>query len=304
MRVLIIGAGYIGLPLGAELARRGHDVSGLRRDKSSADTLRAANLKPLFADITQPAELATLPRDFDWVVNCVASGGGGAEDYRRIYVQGMRNVIDSLVPSRSPAGAPRFVYTSSTSVYGQNDGSTVNETSATEPVTETARVLLEAERELLAASQLRNFSAMILRVAGIYGPDRGHWFRQFLRGESRLDGKGERILNMLHRDDVIGCIIAALERGKGGEIYNAADDEPVSQFDFFCWLAAALRKPMPGSVSEDIDATRKRGITNKKVSNQKLKTELGYRCKYPTFREGYSAAIEELARTGKLSAHF
>jgi nucleoside-diphosphate-sugar epimerase len=300
MRVLIIGAGYIGLPLGAELARRGHDVSALRRDKSAADLLRAANLNPLTADITQSAQLAELPRDFDWVVNCVASGGGGAEDYRRIYVQGMRNVLDWLVPGRD-AGAPRFVYTSSTSVYGQNDGSIVDEKSPTEPAAETARVLLEAEKELIIASREKKFPAMILRVAGIYGPDRGHWFQQFLRGEARIEGTGGRFLNMIHRDDVIGCIIAALERGHGGDIYNAADDEPVTQFNFFSWLAAGLHKPMPVSVAENIDAPRKRGITNKQVSNTKLKTALGYRFKYPTFREGYAAAIQDLARAGRFS---
>jgi nucleoside-diphosphate-sugar epimerase len=301
MRVLIIGTGYVGLPLGAELARRGHDVSGLRRNSSTAETLRAAGIKPLLADITRPDELEKLPRDFDWVVNCVASGGGGAEEYRRVYVQGMRNIVDWLTGTgRQDAGGPRFVYTSSTSVYGQNDGSLVDEKSPTEPSAETARVLLEAESELLAASQRKNFPAMILRVAGIYGPDRGHWFKQFLNGEARLDGRGDRILNMIHRDDVIGCIIAALERGQRGEIYNAVDNEPVSQFNFFSWLAAALGKPMPASDSEIVEATRKRGITNKKISNAKLKTDLGYCFKYPTFREGYTAAIQELVRTGRL----
>lgn len=302
MRVLIIGTGYVGFPLGAELARRGHDVSGLRRNVSTAEALRAAGLKPLLADITRRDELLKLPHDFDWVVNCVAAGGGGAEEYRRVYVQGMRNVIDWLTgPGRQDAGGPRFVYTSSTSVYGQNDGSSVDEKSPTEPSAETARVLLEAEGELLAASQRKKFSAMILRVAGIYGPDRGHWFKQFLKGEARLEGDGRRFLNMIHRDDVIASIIAVLERGQSGEIYNAVDDEPVSQLNFFSWLATVLGKPLPDSVAENVEATRKRGITNKRISNAKLKTQLGYRFKYPTFREGYIAAIQELKRGGTFS---
>jgi len=291
MRVLIVGSGYVGLPLGAELARRGHDVSGLRRDSSAASELKARDLTPLFADITQPDQLANLPCEFDWVVNCVASGGGGAGEYRRVYVSGMRNLLDWLAPSPQNAAPPRFVYTSSTSVYGQNDGSMVDEKSPTEPAAETARVLLEAEKVLLGAAPQKNFPAMILRVAGIYGPDRGYWLKQFLSGEARLDGDGARLLNMIHRDDVIGCIIAALERGKPGEIYNAVDDEPVSQFDFFSWLAAALGKPMPGSAPENPEA-RKRGVTSKRVSNRKLKAELGYRFKYPTFREGYAGEIE------------
>lgn len=291
MRVLIIGAGYIGLPLGAELARRGHEVSGMRRDASAAQALQQVGIKLLRADITQPGELAKLPRDFDWVVNCVASGGGGAEDYRRVYLQGMHNVVDWLVPDRRDAGGPRFVYTSSTSVYGQNDASVVDEKSPAEPAIETGRVLLETEGALLDAAREKNFAAMILRVAGIYGPERGHWFKQFLNGAARLDGKGERFLNMIHRDDVIGCIIAALEHGQSGEIYNAVDDEPVSQFHFFSWLAKALGRPMPESIAENMEATRKRGITNKRISNVKLKTQLGYHFRYPTFREGYARLI-------------
>jgi nucleoside-diphosphate-sugar epimerase len=296
MRVLIIGAGYVGLPLGAELARRGHDVSGLRRDASSGDSLRTVGINPIFADITQPSTLEKLPGDFDWVVNCVASGGGSAEDYRRVYLQGTRNMMDWLAASRRKTGSPRFVYTSSTSVYGQNNGSIVDETGATEPVAETGRVLLETERALLAAARANNFAAMILRVAGIYGPGRGHWFKQFLSGDARLDGKGERFLNMIHRDDVIGCIIAALERGRSGEIYNAVDDEPVSQFDFFSWLATTLGKPLPDSISENLEAARKRGITNKRISNLKLKRQLDYQFEYPTFREGYAALIQPTVR--------
>lgn len=298
MRVLIIGTGYVGLPLGAELARQGHDVAGLRRSRSAADELKSAGIEGLFADITKPEELPKLPRNFDWVVNCVATSGGGVEDYRRVYLDGVRNIIEWLTPAvetpRRNSGAPGFVHTSSTSVYAQNDGGFVDEDSPTEPAAETARVLLEAEEVLLAGAQKRNFSAMILRVAGIYGPGRGYRFQQFVKGEARMEGEGGRILNMIHRDDVVGCIIAALERGRPGNIYNAVDNEPVSQFDFFSWVAAGLGRAMPDSVPENNEGARKRGVTNKLVSNRKLKTELGYQFKYPTFREGYMAEIKKL----------
>src|SRR6478736_8010880 len=136
MRVLIVGCGYVGLPLGAELVRLGHQVFGLRRSVANAE-LQRVGITPLQADITQPTKLATLPRDFDWVVNCVASGGGGVDEYRQLYLQGMRNLIDWLVPSapRTSVEIPRIVYTSSTGVYGQNDGSRVDEASVTEPAT-------------------------------------------------------------------------------------------------------------------------------------------------------------------------
>lgn len=288
MRVLIIGCGYVGFPLGAELAREGHDVFGLRRTRAGEDSLNAAGIHPLIADIAVAEDLAKLPAGFDWVVNCVASRGGTAEDYRRVYLRGMRNVVEWLAPT-SPG---KFVYTGSTSVYGQTDGSQVDESSATEPLVETARVLLETEALLVRVARQKGFPAVILRLAGIYGPDRGYWIKQFLNNEARLDGKGERILNMIHRDDVIGTIIAALKDGRPGEIYNAVDDEPVSQHDFFEWLAMRLGKPMPPVVVAD-GGSRKRGVTNKKVSNRKLKAELGYGFKYPSFREGYAVEHKE-----------
>lgn len=290
-RVLIVGCGYVGLPLGQELVRQGHRVSGLRRSASEDPGLKAAGLTPLRADLTKPETLANLPRDFDWVVNCAASSGGDVKDYRRLYLEGTRNLIEWL--SQSPPA--QYVYTSSTSVYGQDDGSWVTESDAVTPPTETGRILVETEALLRAAAAEGKLPAIILRVAGIYGPGRGFWFKQLLNNEARIEGNGERFLNMIHRDDVVGCIIAALESGKAGEVYNAVDDEPVSQFDFFAWLAGQLNRSMPPSVPADSNVVRKRGVTNKRVSNRRLKQELGYQFKYPSFREGYAVEIQRPA---------
>jgi nucleoside-diphosphate-sugar epimerase len=292
VRVLIIGCGYVGLPLGAELVKQGHEVFGLRRSAGAEGDFKSAGIKPLTADITRAEQLARLPGAYDWVVNCVSASGGGVEEYRQVYLQGTRNLIGWL-----GASPPRkFVYTSSTSVYGQTDGSPVKETSPTEPSAETAKFLVETEKVLLAAVAERKFPAVILRVAGIYGPDRGHWFKQFLKNEARMEGDGARFLNMIHRDDLIGCIIAALKSGRPGEIYNTADDEPVSQLHFFQWLAQALDKPLPPSEPENPAENRKRGATNKRVLNRRLKMELGYQFKYPNFRKGYSAELLRLDR--------
>jgi nucleoside-diphosphate-sugar epimerase len=294
MRVLIVGCGYVGVPLGAELVRLGHEVFGLRRGPAAEIELKAAGIQPLIGDVTQPELLAKLPHEFDWVVNCVAAGGN-AENYRQVYLQGTCNLIEWLAPNPPK----KFVYTSSTSVYAQNDGSQVKESSLTEPLTETSKVLVETEKTLLAAVAERKFPAVILRVAGIYGPDRGHWFKQFMQDAAHIEGDGSHCLNMIHRDDLVGCIIAALKGGRHGEIYNATDDEPVSQLHFFQWLAQAVDKPLPPSEAVNPDAVRRRGTTNKRVSNRKLKMELGQQFKYPTFRQGYSAELLRLDRAGK-----
>ena len=295
MRVLIVGCGYVGRPLGAELVRQGHEVFGVRRSAAASAELAAVGIRPLAADVTDAATLAALPAPFDWVVNCVSSAGGGADDYRRVYLEGTQTLLRWLA-DRPPR---KFVYTSSTSVYGQTDGALVKETAPTEPLLETGRILVETEDVLLEAARQRGFPAVILRAAGIYGPGRGHLLKQFLKNEARLDGTGERYLNMIHRDDVVGAIIAALQGARPGEVFNVVDDEPVTQATCLRWLAEELGKDPPPSAPAP-EAARKRGGTNKKVSNRKLKMELGCQLKYPNFRKGFSAEIQRLLAAGEL----
>jgi len=292
MRVLIVGCGYVGLPLGAELVRQGHHVFGLRRNAAAENELKAAGIQPLIGDVTKPEELEKLPRDFDWVVNCVSAGG--AENYREVYLQGTRNLFRWLA-LQPPE---KFIYTSSTSVYAQNDGSVMTEQSPAEPAMETSKILVETEKVLLDAFAEKKFPAVILRVAGIYGPGRGHWFRQFLKGDAHIEGDGSRFLNMIHRDDLVGCIVAALKNGRAGEIYNTVDDEPASQLKIFEWLAAELKRPMPPKMPADTETWRKRGVTNKRVNNSKLRSELKYEFRFPDFRAGYAAEIARLKQDG------
>src|SRR5262249_13454947 len=145
----------------------------------------------------------------------------------------------------------KFVYTSSTSVYGQTDGTAVKETSPAEPANPTSKILVAAEKLLLDAARDLSFPAVILRVAGIYGPGRGHLFQQYLRNEARIPGQGERIINMVHLDDLVGIILATLKSGRAGGIYNAVDDEPVAQIHFLRWLSETLGKRMPPFATEE-----------------------------------------------------
>lgn len=296
MRVLIVGCGYVGVALGAELARLGHSVFGLRRTTEGQEELQARGMHPLAGDITRPQDLARLPGPFDWVINTVSSGKGNVDEYREVYLNGTRNLIAWL------AGTPvtKYVHTSSTSVYAQTDGSLVKEDAPTTPKSPTSQLLVETEQLLLDAARQQKFPAVILRAAGIYGPGRGHLFLQYLRDEARIAGKGERIINMIHRDDLVSVIIAALKNGRPGEIYNAVDDEPVAQIHFFRWLSETLGKWMPPFMTEEENSARKRGLTSKKVSNRRMKMELGVQLKYPNFRQGYTAEITRLDRAGQL----
>jgi nucleoside-diphosphate-sugar epimerase len=283
MRVLIVGCGYVGSTLGSELVGQGHHVWGVQRTARGAAGLAAAGIVPLQADISLPQSCAGLASGFDWVVLCISSRGGGVAEYERTYLQGTRNLIASLLD----APPLKFVYTSSTSVYGQSDASSVDETSPTRPVSPTAKVLLRTEELLSSALCERGFPAMILRVAGIYGPDRSYWLEQVRTNAATLDTVGDRILNMIHRDDVAGAILAALERGKAGEVYNAVDDCPVHQSDFLQWLCDQLGNSCRSGARSEASTVGHRAVTNKRVINRKLREQLGYSFRFPTFREGY-----------------
>jgi nucleoside-diphosphate-sugar epimerase len=293
MRALIVGYGYVGTALAARFRDLGHEVWALRRSQGSEESTSASAINFLQADITRPETLSCLPTAYDWVVNCVSASHGGAEAYRAVYVEGMRNLVDWL---RGTA-LQKFVYTSSTGVYGQTDGSVVDEESPTVPETGAARILIEAEQLLLGAARTDGFPGVVLRLAGIYGPGRGFWLKQFLNGEARIEGNGGRVLNSIHLEDVVGSILVALEKGTPGRIYNAVDDEPSTQLELFQWLSERLEKPLPPRAEQSEELFRKRGLTNKRVINRRLKTELGYIFKYPTFREGYAAEVERVVQS-------
>jgi len=196
MKCLIVGCGYVGLPLGAELVRQGHEVFGLRRSASAANEMKSAGIQPLVGDVTRLKTLAKLPRQFDWALNCVAAGGS-ADNYRQIYLEGNRNLVSWLAESPPE----KFIYTSSTSVYGQNDGSIVTEKSPVKPDAETAKVLVEAETCLLAKGGSRGRSPHQSFAARFDGWNFGEVGRQFVRFE-RLDFErnqaGERHAEVHH----------------------------------------------------------------------------------------------------------
>ncbi|MCP5516074.1 MAG: SDR family oxidoreductase [Verrucomicrobiales bacterium] len=291
MQVLIIGCGYVGKQVGASLVAAGQEVFGVRRRSEAAAELAPLGIQPVIADLTRSEELKGLPAGCDGVVLCAASSGGGLDDYRRVYVDGTRNVLHWLA-SHPPR---KLVYTGSTGVYGQQNGEEVDEESPTEPDAPTAQILVETERMLREAAASGRVPAVMLRLAGIYGPGRGYWLKQFLAGEARLEGDGSRVLNMIHRDDVARSVATALDRAEPGTVWNVVDDEPVTQLAVFQWLAARLHAPLPPT-AEGPSAGGKRRPGSKRVQNRRLRQGLGVELAYPTFREGFEAELRRLGR--------
>lgn len=297
MRALIIGCGYVGTALASKLLARGVETHAVRRFHGEEAAPALAALHWHTADITRPEELPPLREDWDVVINAVSSSRGGLEVYRRVFLEGTRYLLE-LFSSRPPG---LYVQLSSTSVYGQTDGGWVTEDSPTTPASETARILVAAEQQSLQAAAT-GWPVVILRLAGIYGPGRCYWLQQFLHGQAKILGAGDRYLNMIHRDDVVSAILAVLDQKAAavGRVFNVVDDYPVTQRELFGWLAEALQRPLPPAVSEEALPPRKRGLTHKCVSNARLKNELAWRPHYSTYREGFTEEIRRLQAVGEL----
>lgn len=261
MNLLVAGHGY----LGSELARQAlvHVDGVYTLSKSGGDGSLACDLSDAGA---VGGLAAAIPADL--VVHCASSGRGGAEAYRSVFLEGSRNLLKAFPDSR-------LVFVSSTSVYGQTDGSAVDETSATEPDRETSRLLLEAERVVLAAG------GTVVRLAGIYGPGRSVILRKFLSGEAVIEEDGRRILNQIHRDDAASAILhlATLPEA-AGQVYNVADNEPMSQLECYSALAETFHRPLPPTGPRP--QNRKRAWTHKRVSNAKL-LATGWGPGFPSF---------------------
>ena len=271
-KLLLIGNGYLGQAIGDVF--RDHDWSVIPVSLSGDGGALAADV----SSIAEVTALAERTGGVDFIVHCAASGRGGADAYRRVYVDGCRNLTSVF------SGVP-LLFTSSTSVYAQTDGSTVTEESPALPDRETGRLLREAEEIVLEAG------GTVARLAGIYGPGRSVILKRFLNGETVIEEDGRRFLNQIHRDDAARAVylLATSGRHEGG-IFNVSDFEPLSQLDCHRGLAELFGKPMPPFGPRDPD--RKRGWTHKRVSSAKL-ASLGWKPAFPSILN----AAEGISRT-------
>jgi nucleoside-diphosphate-sugar epimerase len=266
--ILIAGCGFVGLAAARLFHSQGWTVFGCAHSEESASRLIVEPFPVRACDISDPQSLR---RHEDWhgldaVVHCASSGRGGADAYRRVYLEGLKNIHEILAPSL-------LVFTSSTSVYAQTDGAWVTEESETAPDRETGRVLREAENFLLERG------GAVARLAGIYGPGRSVLLRKFFEGEARIEGDGSRWINQAHRDDIASAL-AHLVTNRAAGIFNVSDDHPMTQRTIYEWLGNRFGRPIPPN--GPIDPDRKRGWTSKRVANAKLRA-LGWTPRFPSF---------------------
>ena len=275
-RILIAGCGYVGQATADLFHAAGWDVEGWTASEESRAALSAKPYPSCQVDISNCDQVAERPGTFDAVIHCASSRGGGVEFYRQIYLDGARNLLDRFAETK-------LFFTSSTSVYAQGDGSWVTEESKTQPVRDTALVLLETEKLVLERR------GTVARLAGIYGPGRSALLSKFLAGTAIIDPESDRFVNQVHRHDIASAIFFLLTREtQETQIYNVVDDQPMLQTECYRWLAQRLDRPLPPIGKST--GQRKRGSSNKRVSNAKLRS-LGWTPRYPTFVDAMETSI-------------
>ena len=271
---LVVGCGYVGVRVAARWQAQGRRVLAITRHRSRE--LSEAGIVPILADITKQATLNILPA-YAAVVYCVGFDRNASPSMRDVYVRGLSNVLAVL-----PRGG-RFIYVSSTSVYGDADGDWVDETSPTDPIDESGRIVLEAE-ELLRRERP---GAIILRFAGIYGPGRSLRRVEALRAGEPIAADPDKWLNLIHADDGAAAVLATEQRGQAGEAYNVCDGVPVRRGEFFTRLAGLLGASPPSFTQHP--SGRDRG--NRRVANRRMRDELRVALEYPSYVEGLAASM-------------
>jgi len=275
-RILIAGCGYVGQAAADLYHAAGWAVEGWTRSAESVATLSSKPYPICEVDISRRAKVAERRKTFDAVIHCASSSGGDAEMYRQVYLDGARNLLETFPGSK-------LLFTSSTSVYAQRDGSWVTEESETKPTRETSQILLETERSVLANG------GIVARLAGIYGPGRSALLTKFVEGTAIIDAENDRFVNQVHRDDIAAAFFLLLSRkAEGAQIYNVVDDQPILQSECYRWLAQRLNRPLP-SIGRSTQE-RKRGDSNKRVSNAKLRAP-GWTPRYPKFADGMEESV-------------
>jgi nucleoside-diphosphate-sugar epimerase len=276
-RILIAGCGYVGEATADLFHAAGWKVEGWVHSQDSAARLSTKPYRVALVDMSQRDQVAKQTESFNAVIHCASSRGGNAEAYRQIYFHGARHLLETFPHAK-------ILFTSSTSVYAQRDGSWVTEERETKPVRETSRILLEVEKLTLEKG------GIVARLAGIYGPGRSALLSKFLNGTATIDPNNDRFVNQVHRDDIASALFFLLNREpqSAAQIYNIVDDEPILQSECYRWLAHRLNRALPPIRKSQ--QPRKRGDTNKRVSNAKLR-RLGWTPHYPTFADAMEKSI-------------
>jgi nucleoside-diphosphate-sugar epimerase len=296
VKALVTGAsGFLGHAVSAELQARGHQVAACVRRPGS----EPPGTSPVAADLADEEALtraldATRP---DCVIHLAAeiASQRNANRIQEVNVEGTRRLLSACAAT----DGPRFVF-ASTVVTGDAHGAELDEDTALPVETAYGRSKQEGER-LVRESGL---SSVIIRPSHVYGP--GGWYaEEFVKrlrqpGRFAVIGQGDNWWDVVRVEDVATACVDAGERARDGAVYHVVDDEPIRYFDFVALTAEALGVGPPRRIpawvarlaagADPVGAV----LRSARSRNQRIKSELGWKPRYPTAREGVPDAVAKL----------
>ncbi|MDX2289211.1 MAG: SDR family oxidoreductase [Hyphomicrobiaceae bacterium] len=287
--LLCCGMGYSASALSRRVAARGWEISGTSRSLSGVDALTARGWRGALFDAGQGPS-GMLKSALAEATHLLVSAAPGASGDPLLHHHA-GDILD----------APRLQwigYLSTIGVYGDFKGAWIDETAATSTTSPRALARVAAETAWMDLAARRDTPLMVFRLAGIYGPGRSI-LDDILDGTARVVVKPGQVFNRIHVDDIAGALATAITKGRLPHvIYNGTDDEPAPPQEPMAFAAQLLAKPMPPLVPYD-EATLSPMARSfygdvKRVSNARLKADLGYTLQCPTYREGLTRIWDEM----------
>lgn len=279
--LLCAGFGYSARALAPRMLARGWRVIGTTRDPGAAASIEAEGVEP----VLWPPAPEIVAEATHLVVSAAPEEAGDP-------------VLQAIGPALTASDRLEWVgYLSTTGVYGDKGGDWVDEDSPLAPTTRRGALRVSAE----AAWRATGLPVQIFRLAGIYGPGRGP-FRKLREGSARRIIKPGQVFSRVHRDDIAAALAASIDRPNPGAVYNVCDDLPAASEDVIAYAAQLLGMAPPAAAPfEEAEMTpmaRSFYSESKRVSNRRLREELGVTLAYPTYREGLAAALAEEKAAG------
>lgn len=272
--LLCLGQGYSATALAQLLLPLGWRVMGTTRSADRAETLRAAGVEPLLL----PCDLGPAIVAATHILASAAPNENGDP------------FLQSDGAALRDSAAEWVGYLSTTAVYGDHDGAWVDEETPVTPQSLRAVLRVLAEKQWLASG----LPVQVFRLAGIYGPGRGP-FKKVRDGTARRIIKPGQVFSRIHVDDIAATLLASIQHPNPGRIYNVCDDDPAPPEDVIGHAAALLGLPIPPEVPYDqaemSPMARSFYGESKKVSNRRIRDELGVILNFPTYREGLASLL-------------
>lgn len=290
--MLIVGCGDVGSRIARATRARGDIVSCLVRSEESCRRLAADGLHAIITDLDQAAPAPSGLENISRIFYFAPPPATGRTDPR------MQRFLAAL----PPGAKPRILYISTTGVYGNCDGAWVDETRPPNPQVERALRRYDAERQLLAWRDAAGGEVVILRVAGIYGPDKLPLER--LRKQLPMIAADEAPwTNRIHIDDLVRVCEAAMANGRDGELYNVSDGHPGNMRDYFDRVADLFKLPRAPLVRlAEAEGKLSAGLLSylsesRRLDNRRMRRELGVTLRYPSLNEGLASCAPRAAET-------